>query len=372
MPSRRLTILQVLPALDGGGVERGVIEIAAAVVAAGHRSLVVSAGGRLTSELIRSGTEHFTRSIGRKSPLTLRHVAWLRKLMVDESVDVIDIHSRLPGWMTWLAWKSLALHRRPKLITTVHGLHRPGLYSSIMCRGERVITVSHAAREYVLQHYPDVSAVSIITIPRGIDPIEFPRGLLPDHAWRTAFFAGYPAAMGKPLLTLPGRITRLKGHANFLQLLAALRSRGVTCHGLIVGEAQPRQSGYLRELQSMAAQLQLNDHVTFTGHRTDIRQIMAVSSIVLSLSNRPEAFGRTVSEALAIGTPVVGFHHGGVAEILDAQFPAGGVELGNQQQLTDRVTAILTHSEQSIPSPVIWTMQSMQDATIAAYESIAR
>jgi len=65
-------VCQLLPALNGGGVEQGTLEVAAALVKAGHRSLVISAGGRLLPALLEAGSQHFNWPIGRKSPFTLR------------------------------------------------------------------------------------------------------------------------------------------------------------------------------------------------------------------------------------------------------------------------------------------------------------
>jgi len=63
----RLTVMQLLPALESGGVERSTLEIIAALVKAGHRALVVSAGGRLQAALEAAGGEHITLPIGQKS-----------------------------------------------------------------------------------------------------------------------------------------------------------------------------------------------------------------------------------------------------------------------------------------------------------------
>ena len=91
----RLAIVQLLPALDVGGVERGTLEIARAIVAAGHRSIVVSDRGRLVERLIRDGSEHIEWRIGAKSPLTLRFVAKLDALVRARGIDVIHARSRV-------------------------------------------------------------------------------------------------------------------------------------------------------------------------------------------------------------------------------------------------------------------------------------
>lgn len=370
MTSRRLTVLQVLPALDGGGVERGVLEVAEALVEAGHRSLVISAGGRMVQELTEHGSEHFQRSLGAKSPLTIRHVPWLRQFMRQQSVDVVDIHSRMPGWITWLAWKSLPASSRPVLISTLHGLHSTGFYSSIMCRGEHVIVVSRTVRDYVTRHYPFVPESRLHLIHRGIAGSEYPRGFQPDDAWKAAFFQQFPQAKNQPLLTLAGRITRLKGHEDLLRLMVRLREQNLPAHALIVGGTDPRKAGYAEEMQALVREWNLSDRVTFTGHRSDLKQIYAISSIVLSLSSTPESFGRTVAEALSIGTPVIGYQHGGVAEILAAQFPEGAVETGNADQLTATAVRLLSKATKAVVGPNIFEKSEMLRKTLELYSSV--
>ena len=370
--SRRLTVLQVLPALESGGTERGVLEVAHALIAAGHRSMVISAGGRMVAELISHGSEHFERRLGSKSPFTLRHVLWLRRLLIDQSVDVIDVHSRMPAWVTLAAWKSLRMSSRPVLISTVHGLHSVNYYSSATCRGEYVVAVSNSVRDYIRQNYPFVPDDRLQVIPRGIEGTEFPRGYQPDDSWKVTFFQTFPKAANKKLLTLVGRVTRRKGHEAFLRLLSKLRNLGLDVHGLMVGEADPGKAAYLDEIKSLAASLNLNEHVTFTGHRSDVREIYSISAVVLSLNSTPESFGRTVAEALAIGTPVVGYNHGGVAEILAAEFPSGAVEPGDSDSLTQAVRRIVCSITSAVPKPNQYERAAMLQKTIELYEAAVK
>jgi len=370
MSTRPLTVLQTLPALDGGGVERGVLEVAEALVNAGHRSLVVSAGGRMVRELTQRGSEHFTCPIGAKTPTTLRWVPWMRNLMLQQKVDVVDFHSRLPGWMTWLAWKLIPVAERPRLVSTVHGLHSVSSYSSIMCRGETVIVVSETLLNYVLQHYPKVSAGRIRLIHRGIDPGEYPRGFVPGHAWKRAFRRQFPETEGKKILTLPGRITRLKGHHDFVDLIDNLSRTDSQVHGLIVGGAHPRKAAYSDEVRQHVRSLKLDDRITFTGQRSDLKEIYATSELVLSLSRTPESFGRTVAEALSIGTPVIGYNHGGVAEILAAQFPQGAVPFGDQAALFNAVRQQLTDGNPELPGANRFEKSEMLRRTLDVYEDV--
>ena len=170
-PLRPLTVVQLVPALQGGGAERSTLEIGAALVRGGHRSIVVSAGGRLVAALVAAGSEHVAMDLVRKTPLAFRHVITLRRLLKRWRPDVVHARSRLPAWVGELALRGWGAGR-PHFVTTVHGLNSPGCWSAVMTRGERVICVSETVRNYVLRHYPDVPESRLTVIPRGIDAEE--------------------------------------------------------------------------------------------------------------------------------------------------------------------------------------------------------
>ncbi|GIX34928.1 MAG: glycosyl transferase [Lysobacteraceae bacterium] len=367
--SGSLRVLQLLPALESGGVEQSTLEIAEALVEAGHRSFVASAGGRLVEPLLATGSTHVDLDLGRKSPWTLRHIAGLRRLIEQLEPDIVHARSRLPAWIAWWALSGLR-GPRPHFVTTVHGLNSPGHYSSIMTRGERVICVSETVREHVLQHYPGTPVERLVVIPRGIDPHRFRHGYLPDEGWRRAFEAAFPQLAGGLLLTLPGRGTRLKGHAEAISLLARLRAAGLDARLLLLGAEEAGRSHYLDALREQARLSGVADVVAISPPRDDVRDIMAVSALVLQLSTKPEAFGRTVLEALSLGRPVLGFDHGGVGEQLRAWFPQGAVPPGDAKLLAVRAIELLRFPPRLAPiaGP---TRAQMQASTLALYRELA-
>jgi len=188
--ARRLAVVQLIPRLHAGGAERSTLEIARALVQAGHRSVVISAGGRMVEQLEAEGSQHITLDVARKSLLTLGRLGQLRRLLRDIRPDIVHARSRLPAWLGWWAMKSLT--PLPHFVTTVHGLNSPGRYSSILLRGEKVIAVSQTLRDYVLSHYRWLESSRVRVIPRGIDAAAFPYGHRPEDAWTKAFFAEYP------------------------------------------------------------------------------------------------------------------------------------------------------------------------------------
>jgi glycosyltransferase involved in cell wall biosynthesis len=251
MSSRRLTVVQLLPALHAGGVERSTLEIADALVRAGHRAVVVSAGGRLVPQLEAAGAEHVALDIGRKSPLTFLLARRLRALFAECGADIVHARSRLPAWVGHVALRGMPAAARPRFVTTVHGLNSPSRYSAIMTRGERVICVSDTVRDYVLRHYPATDPAKLRTIPRGIDPAAFSPAPWPDRTARARVTALHPVLSGDgPLLLLPGRGTRLKGHADALALLASLRDDGLDARLWMPGAREPgREARHRRGLR---------------------------------------------------------------------------------------------------------------------------
>ncbi len=366
---RKLTVLQMLPALDAGGVERGTLEVGKYLVENGHRSLVMSAGGRMVGQLQREGSEHFAWPVGKKSLWTLRQVWKLRSFLREQKVDILHVRSRMPGWVAYLAWKGMNPATRPRFVTTVHGPYTVNGYSAVMTRGERVIAISETIRRYILVHYPRVAPENIRLIYRGVSPEQFPYGYQPEAEWRDAWNRQYPELQGKQVLTLPARLTRWKGQEDFIELIRRLRARGLNVHGLLVGEAHSRRQDFLHELQALAKDKGVLEHLTFAGHRTDLKEIMAVSSIVYSLSREPEAFGRTTVEALSLGVPTIGYDHGGVGEQLAAILPQGCVALGDMEGLEQRTMAWL-EAPPVVPSEQPFTLQNMLQKTLAVYDEL--
>ena len=370
---RRLTVVQLLPALESGGVERSTLEIAEALVQAGHRALVVSAGGRLVPKLQALGGEHITLDIGRKSLLTLRHALTLRALFARENVDIVHARSRLPAWLAVVALRGIEAKSpatRPRLVTTVHGLNSPSRYSAVMTRGERVICVSETVHDYVLRHYPATDSARLRVIPRGIDPVMFPRAPHPDPDAR-AWAASQHAALATegPLLLLPGRGTRLKGHADALKLLADLRGGGIAARLWLPGARETGREAYIAELEREAASLGIADAIAFTAPTDQIARAYAASDLVLQLSRKPEAFGRTVIEALSVGRPVLGWAHGGVGELLSQLQPSGAVAPFDAAALAHAARTLLARP----PAPaatIPHTLRAMQESTLAVYAEL--
>ncbi len=364
-----MKVLQVLPGLESGGVERGTVDFARELVSRGHESLVMSAGGRMVPQLEAEGSRHLTFPVHRKSPASLLRVRSLRRELLQLQPDIVHVRSRVPAWMVWLAVGREPPARRPALVSTFHGLYSVNRYSAIMGCGDRVIAISECVRQYILDNYPQIDPGKISVVHRGVDTRQFHPDYRPDPAWLSAFWREHPQLEGRPLLLMPGRLSRWKGQTRFIDLVAALQRRGVDCHGVIVGEPDPGREAFQRELHSLVADRGLQDHVSFLGHRSDMADIYALSSVVFNLSLHAEPFGRTVIEALAMGVPVVAFDRGGPSESLRACLPQGLVPDDDEKALVDATLAMLTDPPR-VQLSEEFTLATQASATLDIYREL--
>lgn len=366
-----LTVMQLLPALNVGGVERGTIEIAAALIADGHRAIVVSNGGRLVAELEALGALHIMLPIGEKRLSTLRCIRQLRRLILEHRVDIVHARSRLPAWIGHLAIRALPTAVKPHWVTTVHGPYTVNRYSRIMTSGERVVAISGFIRAYVLNNYPHVDPHRITVVPRCVDEAHYNTSYTPSEEWRRSWQLEFPSANTRQLLVLPGRLTRWKGQTVFIEMMARLVADGLNVHGIFAGGASGRGLEFENELRASVTALGLSDRISFAGNRSDLRDILAHCDLAYSLTLEPEAFGRTTIEALGLGTPVVGFDHGGTGEILAELLPQGLVRPFDIDGIVARTKQFLERPPH-VPSEHQFTLRRMQSAVLDIYTQLAQ
>lgn len=365
--TKRWTVVQLIPRLSPGGAERSTMETARALVAGGHRSIVISGGGRWVSRLKAEGSEHILLPIDRKKLSALWVALRLRWAMQHLRPDLVHVRSRLPAWLLRLAM--VGSRTRFAQVNTVHGLNSVSNYSRILTRANRVVAVSRTTRDYLLQSYPGLDASRLRIVPPGADPLEFPPGYACAQEWLEALHFEFPMLSGGLLLTLPGRGTRLKGHGDALRLLARVRAAGVDARLLLLGVVEEQRRAYVRELQALAVELGIADVVAFSGPRGDVRDVYAASDLVLQLSVRPESFGRVVAEALCLGRPVIGYAHGGVGDLLDQLYPAGRVPLRDLDALTERTLALLADAPR-VDTAQVPKVSDSQALTLSVYSEL--
>lgn len=313
-PQSSKVILQVLPALHSGGVERGTIEMARAIIKAGLQAVVVSSGGAMVKELYEVGARHIVLPLDSKNPITMyQNIALLETVIKENNVGLVHARSRAPAWSAYVAAK----HCNIPFITTFHGTY--GLsnmfkrkYNSIMVKGERVIAVSSFIKNHILEHYScDESKVQVIH--RGADLDLFNPEAIPVQR-RNNLTTALKLTPNLPLILLPGRLTRWKGQEVCIEAVKILKAQAVQPFQCIfAGEAQGH-GRYEAELLQHIHQAGLDDTIRLVGKVSDMATCYALSDIVLSTSTRPEAFGRVAVEAQAMGKLVIATGIGGSQE----------------------------------------------------------
>ncbi len=306
---KRITTVQMLPELEGGGVERGTLEMGRYLAANGHHSIVVSAGGRMVEQLEREGSQHIKWAVGSKSPRCLLYILPLRRLMIDKEVDILHLRSRMPAWVGYISWLSLPKKRRPVLVTTFHGFYSLNKYSAIMTKGDGTIAVSESIKKHIYDKYNVQDGVRLIF--RGVDEDIFNPDNV-DQSRVSSLKEKWKIKNNQSVIMLPGRITRLKGLDIFVKSLNYVKSHNF--QALIVGDVKENPN-LVNELQELISENHLQDRVNFVGHCADMPAGLMLADIVISASStEPEAFGRTTVEAMAMGKPVIATAHGGSLE----------------------------------------------------------
>ena len=361
-------IVQILPALNEGGVERGTVEVSRELVRRGYRSTVISSGGKLVDTLIRDGAAHVQMDVKSKSLLSapsrvLRLAAILRSLRP----DLVHYRSRVPGWLFHFANRA-----RIPCVSTVHGFNSVSRYSRVMTEGLRVICPSTAVVDYIRKHY-NTPEEKIRLIHRGIDPEQFDPAKL-DRDFTDGFRQRY-APDGAFIVLGVGRITPLKGYDVLIRATALARKDVPNIRTLIVGSAEPSRAAHLESLKHLAAQLGLQDTVLFTGGQRNIAEVYASGNVLVSANAaKPEAFGRSMAEALAMNCPVIATRSGGALDIIRDGTDGFLVPPGDVDALAQKLALASRTDFTNLRDDALarFSLQQMVDKTEEVYREILR
>jgi glycosyltransferase involved in cell wall biosynthesis len=309
------TILQILPNLKQGGVERGTIEMAKAIADAGGTAIVVSGGGAMVAQLQRIGVEHITLPVGSKNPLRWPFIRRkLRLIMTDNNIDLVHVRSRAPAWIAIPAAKVLKI----PVVTTVHGRFKATnmfkkYYNSIMMRADRIIAISDYVSDLIIRQFPKV-ADKITIIHRGVDVDLFnPKAV---NAQRTINAADkLNVDENKKIIMLPARPTLWKGQEVMIAAMAKLTHKDAVL--ILVGAGAGRDA-FQSKLMAVIANYKMQGRVILAPETNDMPAAMMLADVVVMPSLTPEPFGRVAIEAQAMGRPVVAYDHGGAVESIIA------------------------------------------------------
>lgn len=334
------TILQVVPALVSGGVERGTIEIAGKLSYSDEfNSLVVSAGGPLVDKLDKLGIPHVELNVSSKNPFTIwKNAKLIAGIIKKYNVDLVHARSRAPAWSCYMATKATGV----KFITTFHGIYNISgflkrYYNSIMTEGERIIAVSNFVKQHIILNYK-TDEKKIRVIHRGIDQNYFdPASITPGHQLK--FREKYNIPVNTPVILLPSRMTAWKGHMSLIEALGLIKDQDFYC--LMVGDLS-KHPNFNKRVHAKIRELKLQSKIQIFGNEPDMLKLYGICDIVLSTSIQPEAFGRTIIEGQAMEKLVIATSIGGAAETIKDKATGFHVIPGNVQDLAEKISYCLS------------------------------
>jgi glycosyltransferase involved in cell wall biosynthesis len=343
MPEEKLyskkTILQVVPALVAGGVERGTVEIAKHIVSLGYVSIVISSGGPLVEQLTREGSVHINLNVASKNPFVMRsNASKIAKIIKDFNVDIIHARSRAPAWSCLWAARKTGI----RLITTFHGIYNfknfiKKYYNSVMTKGSPVIAVSNFVKEHIVKNY-NVPEKDIVVIHRGVNCAEFYKNKH-SEAKLELIREKYDIPDNTKILLLPSRLTKWKGALFLIEALNKLRDENFYC--ILAGELS-KHPNFVQEVCAKIKSYRLQSKIRIFCNEPNISALYQVADIVLSASIEPEAFGRTIIEAQAMEKIVIATNIGGASETIIHNKTGFHVEPGNVEDLASRIKYCLS------------------------------
>jgi len=332
--NKKYSVLQVLPHLNSGGLVSGAIEISMSLINNKFNSYMISAGGRREREIVRAGGILFKMNVASKNPIIIfRNIYKIIKIIKDYKIDIIHVRSRAPAWSAYFAAKKMNI----PFITTFHGTY--GInniikkkYNSIMVKGDKVIAISVFIKNHIIGNY-NVDEDRVETIPRGVDISVFNSQNVSNERL-IAFTNKYNIPDNSFVILLPGRITRWKGHILLIKAIAELKRENLLC--LFVGDSQGRKK-YVKELHNLINKYKLTSKFKIIGNQIDMSTIYKASDIVISASTDPEAFGRVIAEAQAMGRLTIAANQGGALEIIVDGTTGWLFEANNSSDLAKKI-----------------------------------
>jgi lipopolysaccharide heptosyltransferase II len=324
-----MNVLQILPELNVGGVERGTIDLAKYLVRLGHKAVVVSAGGDQVNDLLALGAVHYKLPVHKKSLINIiKMIPKLAEIINKEKIDIVHARSRVPAWIAYFACR----RTRAVFITTCHGYYKRHLFSFVMGWAKSVIAPSNVIARHMIEHF-GVPYERVKLIPRSVDLERF-KYIDPFKKRKKDFNVG-----------IIGRMTPIKGHLHFIKAMAKVARANPNVKIWIVGDAPASKDAYKEQVRVLVQRLGLWHCTEFLGNQKDIPNILSHLDLLVLATTTQEAFGRVIIEAQAAGVPVVATAVGGVIDIIEDQKTGLIVPPSDPQAMADAIMKVQKDKE---------------------------
>ncbi|WP_278548773.1 glycosyltransferase [Cloacibacillus evryensis] len=335
-----MKIIEILPELDIGGVERHVIDLSNELVGRGHEIVVISAGGKMQCQLSQK-VSHIKMPVHKKNPLT----GWScsRKIALfaeNGGYHLIHAHSRVPAWIARMASRMAGI----PYIVTAHvdfGNKSRWIYSPYR-DAARVICVSEAVRDGMKNCFYENTQVVL----NGLGE--------PNVTWKRENLNGQVKFL------FVGRLSPVKGLQDVLKVLPSDEKLMLD----VLGDGPMRG-----ELENIVKERGLGEKVIFHGYSDRVDDFMATSSCLL-FPSYTEGMPLTLARAVQIGIPII------ASDIQPVREMTGGSEnLLRPGDLASWKGAIeyfirTRRAKLSIPTSSVPTLKIMADKDEEIYEEV--
>ncbi len=348
---KQKVILQIIPSLESGGVERGTIDIAKALKNQNFLPIVISSGGVLTYDLKEAKIHHFKLNVKSKNPLTIfLNIKKIAQIINENKVDLVHVRSRAPMWSVYYACRET----KTKLISTIHGTYSLGFlfwknfflkkfYNAIMFKANTIIVVSNYIKNYLLRNYQENFADLIEVIQRGVDLQYFNRDKVSKNRI-IDLIKKWNLPEDKRMILMPARFTSWKGHEFLIEALSKVKN-DFFC--VMVGSDHGHKK-YRKKIEQKIVKENLAGKIRIVGACRDMPATYQLAHFVVAPSVRPEAFGRIAIEAQASSKIIVATKIGGALETVIEEQTGFLVEPFDTQNLADVIDKILIMPKEEI------------------------
>ena len=350
---KKPVVMQILPALENGGVERGTIDIAKALKKDGFEPIVVSSGGVLVYQLKEAKIKHIKLPTNSKNPFTIHsNIAKIAELIREHNVDVVHVRSRAPMWSAYFACKKTGA----KLVSTVHGTYSLNflwwkifplkrLYNSLMLKADAIIVVSNFIKDYLITNYKQKDKYfpmeKITVIQRGVELNYFNFSKVSKNRI-IDLSKKWHLPDDKKIILMPARFTEWKGHEFLIDALTKVK-HNFLC--VLVGSDHGHKQ-FRKKIENKITKSHLEGKVKVVGICKDMPVAYTISHLVICPSIRPEAFGRIAIEAQATSRIIISTRIGGSLETIIDGKTGFLVDVGDSDKLAELIDKVLDFSDE--------------------------
>ena len=334
-------LVQIVPSLDSGGVERGTVDVANFLAEKKIQNFIITSGGKMIKELDERFIHVHQLPVASKNffsyPLIARKI---NQFIKANNINIAHVRSRGPAWMVNLIAKN-----NIKTIGTFHNVYGGSsylkkMYNKGLSKMDHLVAISDYVKETIVKKY-NLPPNNISVINRGIDTKYFNQTL--DVGIRDNIIKIYQIDTAKKIILFPARITSWKGQLEFIDVIKKMDTQNILI--LFVGDT--KNENYTKLVRDKIKKNNLEGVCKILGsvNQYQIQSLYKVADLSVSFPLRAEGFGRTISESLYSKTPVLAFDYGGVKNQLANLSDMFKVKPQDFQVLPAKIEKLLSLSE---------------------------